>query len=53
MSLTDKDRRLFEGLNRAASEAVAAQIEGLSRAQLSELLEAMQTIRRLLSDDTT
>ncbi len=52
LSLTDKGRRLFERLNRAASEAVAGQIEGLSPAQLSELLDDMHTIRRLLSDDT-
>jgi DNA-binding MarR family transcriptional regulator len=53
LSLTDKGRRLLERLHRAAREAVAGQIEGLSPAQLSELLDAMHTIRRLLSDDTT
>ena len=53
LSLTEKGRRLFEKLDRASSDAVASQIRGLSPAQLSELLDAMRTIRRLLSSDTT
>ena len=52
LSLTEGGIRLFKKLDQASSEAVASLIEGLSPAQVSELLAAMSTVRRRLSPVT-
>ncbi len=51
LSLTEEGINLFQKLDRASSEAVVTLIEGLSPAQLGELLAAMGTVRRLLTDE--
>lgn len=52
LSLTEDGLRLFQKLDQASSEAVATLIEGLSPAQVDELLAAMSAVRRLLSPRT-
>ena len=51
LSLTPKGRKAFALLNDRSNADVAGMLEGLSPAQRKQLVEAVQTIVRLLGDD--
>ena len=52
LRLTKAGRRVFEGLDRASGEQIAAMIDALTPAQVGDLVGSMQTVRRLLQSDT-
>lgn len=51
LSLTPKGRKAFTPLNDRSNSDVASMLEGLSPAQRKQLVEAVQTIGRLLGDE--
>jgi DNA-binding MarR family transcriptional regulator/GNAT superfamily N-acetyltransferase len=51
LRLTDAGRAAFEPLNRASREQIAGLLTELTRREQSELLQAMETIERVLRDD--
>ena len=53
LSLSEEGRAVFERLNRASAEEVRQLMSPLSDGERRQLVGAMQTIRRLLGDDTT
>ncbi len=52
LSLTAKGRRAFVPLDERSNRDVAAMIEALSPTERNRLIEAVETIRRLLGDET-
>jgi len=52
LSLTTKGRGEFAPLDERSNRDVAAMLEGLSSAERKQLVEAVQTVRRLLDDKT-
>lgn len=52
LSLSQEGRAVFERLDRASAEEVRQLVSPLSEAQRHQLVGAMQTIRRLLGDDS-
>jgi GNAT superfamily N-acetyltransferase len=50
LSLTAKGRRAFAPLDERSNRDVAATLEELSHAEREQLVDAMQTVRRLLGD---
>lgn len=53
LRLTKTGRRVFEGLDRASGEQIAAMIAPLEPGQMGELVGSMQTVRRLLQPQTS
>ncbi|MDP0926942.1 bifunctional helix-turn-helix transcriptional regulator/GNAT family N-acetyltransferase [Paracoccus onubensis] len=51
LTLTDRGAAVFNGLNAASAEEVAALLAPLSKTERSQLVGAMHRIRRLLGDD--
>ena len=51
LTLTAKGCRVFDGLNAASAEEVAALLASLSETERSQLVGAMRRVRRLLGDD--
>ncbi len=52
LTLSDKGREVFRGLNDASAKEAAAMLEGLSDQEQRELIGAMGKVRRLLGDGT-
>ncbi|RJE85989.1 GNAT family N-acetyltransferase [Paracoccus onubensis] len=50
LTLTDRGRAVFNGLNAASAEEVAALLAPLSKSERGQLVGAMHRIRRLLGD---
>ena len=51
LSLTAKGQRAFAPLDERSNRDVAAMLEGLSAAERKQLVDAVQTLRRLLGDE--
>jgi DNA-binding MarR family transcriptional regulator/GNAT superfamily N-acetyltransferase len=51
LSLTEAGRAAFEPLNRASRDQIAGLLTELTRREQNELLQAMETIERVLRDD--
>jgi len=51
LSLTEAGRAAFEPLNRASREQIAGLLTELTRREQGEMLQAMETIERVLRDD--
>jgi DNA-binding MarR family transcriptional regulator/GNAT superfamily N-acetyltransferase len=53
LRLTRTGRRVFEGLDRASGQQIAAMIAALTPGQVGELIGSMQAVRRLLKPETS
>jgi DNA-binding MarR family transcriptional regulator len=51
LTLTSKGHRAYAALDKRASSEIEALLEGLSASEIRRLLDAMKTIRRLLSPE--
>ena len=51
LSLTARGRKVFTPLDERSSRAVGAMLEGLSSGERQQLVDAVQTVRRLLGDE--
>lgn len=52
LRLTQAGRRVFEGLDRESGKQISTMIAALGPGQVGELVDSMQTVRRLLQADT-
>lgn len=52
LRLTQAGRRIFEGLDRESGKQISTMIAALGPGQVGELVDSMQTVRRLLQADT-